>query len=135
MCTAGQRVSLTITGPGPSFSLFLSPIHIARTGDDADKRKAPRRRRHLRKRRRAGNTASEQKAPCRQRRGETEGAELATPRRNKRRRIIDIDINYDCDIDYDIDYAINNDIDYDIDYNIDYDFDYDIDFHRLQRQL
>ena len=22
MCTAGQRVSLTITGPGPSFSLF-----------------------------------------------------------------------------------------------------------------
>ena len=91
------------------------------------------------KRPRVGNAAAKQKAPSRRRRGETKGAELATTRRNKRRRIIDIDIdinyncdidhdinyniNYNCDIDYDIDYAINNDIDYDIDYNIDYDFD------------
>ena len=72
------------------------------------------------KRRRAGNTASEQKAMAKQkapsgrRHGETKGAELATPRRN-------------ADIDYDIDYNFDYDIDYHIDYNVEYDINYDID--------
>ena len=31
MCTAGQRVSLTITGPGPSFLLNIDQIPLARS--------------------------------------------------------------------------------------------------------